>query len=50
MDEEIAKRAYVGECAGSQSVGRLRNRWIDTAKECLKKIGLDIRQTRNCAG
>ena len=30
----IAKRVYVGECAGSHSVGRPRKRWIDTMKNC----------------
>ena len=25
-----AKRVYVGECAGSRTVGRPRKRWIDT--------------------
>ena len=30
-------RVYVGECAGSRSVGRPRKRWIDTVKECLKE-------------
>ena len=30
----IAKGVYVEECAGSRSVGRLWNRWIDTMKEC----------------
>ena len=30
---KIAKRVYVGECAGSRSVGRPRKRWIDTMKE-----------------
>ena len=42
--DRIAERIYVGECAGSCSVGRQRKRWIDTAKECLKKRGLDIKQ------
>ena len=42
----IAKRIYVGECAGSCSVGRLQKRWIGTMKECLKKRGLDVRQAR----
>ena len=42
----IAKRVYIGECAGSHSVGRLQERWIDTVKECLKKRGLDVRQAR----
>ena len=44
--DRIAKRVYVGECAGSHSVGRLWKRWIDTMKECLKKRGLDFRQAR----
>ena len=35
--DKIAKRVYVGECAGSHSVGRPWKRWIDTGKECLKK-------------
>ena len=43
-NNRIAKRVYVGECAGSHSRGRLQKRWIDTVKECLKKIGLDVRQ------
>ena len=34
--ERIVKRVYVGECAGSRSVGRPRKRWIDTVKECLR--------------
>ena len=44
--DRIAKRAYVGECAGSRSVGRPRKRWIDTVRECLKKRGLDVRKAR----
>ena len=48
--ERIAKRVYVGECVGSHSVGRGRNRWIDTVKNCLrKKRGLDVRQARRNA-
>ena len=35
--KRIAKRVYVGECAGSRSVGRVRKRWIDTVKDCLRK-------------
>ena len=42
----IAKRNYIGECAGSHSVGRLRERLIDNVKECLRKRGLDVRQAR----
>ena len=44
--ERIAKRVYVGECAGRRSVGRLMKRWINTVKECLRKRGLDVRQSR----
>ena len=44
--DRIAKRVYVGEYAGSRSFGRPRKRWIDTVKECLRKRGLDVRQTR----
>ena len=40
--DRIAKRAYVGECAGSHSVGRTRKRWIDTVKDYLRKRGLDV--------
>ena len=35
--DRIAKIVYVGECAGSLSVGRPRKRWIDIVKECLRK-------------
>ena len=42
----IAKRVYVGECAGTHSVGRPRKRWIETMKDCLRKRGLDVKQTR----
>ena len=44
--DKIRKRVYVGECAGIRSVGRLRKRWIDIVKECLKKRCLDVRQAR----
>ena len=44
--DRTAKSVYVGECAGSHSVGRLKKRRIDTMKESLKKRGLDIRQAR----
>ena len=42
-NDRITKRVYVGECAGSRSVGRPWKRWIDTVKGCLKKRGLDVR-------
>ena len=41
--DRIAKRVYV-VCAGSRSVHRSWNRWINTVKECFKKRGLDVRQ------
>ena len=30
-------RVYIGVCAGSRSVGRLRKKWTDTVKECLRE-------------
>ena len=45
-NNRIAKRGYVGECAGSRSFGSPRNRWMDTVKDYLKKRGLDVRQGR----
>ena len=44
--DRTAKRVYVGECAGSLSVGRPGKKWIDTVKECLRKRGLDVREER----
>ena len=44
--DRIAKRVYVGGCAGSRSVGRSRKRWIHTVKYYLRKRGLDVRQAR----
>ena len=35
--DRIAKKVYLGEFAGSHSVGRPGKRWIDTVKECLRK-------------
>ena len=45
-NDRIDKRVCVGECAGSRSVGRLQKRWIDTVKDCLKKRGLSVRETK----
>ena len=45
---KIAKRVYVGECAGSSSVSRLQKRWIDTMKDYLKKRALDVEQVEWC--
>ena len=44
--DRITKRVYVGECASSHLVGRLRKRWIDTMKDYLRNRGLDVRQAR----
>ena len=44
--DRIAKRIYVGDRAGSRSVGRPWKRWADTVKECLRKRGLVVRQTK----
>ena len=48
-NDRDAKRVYVGECAGSRSVGRPRNRWIDNVKGCLKRRGR-VQVTRVCEG
>ena len=47
--DRIAKKVYVGECAGRRSVGKPRKRWSDTVKVCFKKRGLDVRQARRMA-
>ena len=44
--DRITEGFYVGECAGNHLVGRPWKRWIDTVKKCLRKKGLDVRQTR----
>ena len=45
-NDRIAKRVYVGEYAGSDSMGMPRKKWIDSVKGCLRKRGLDVSQTR----
>ena len=45
-NDTIAKRVYVGVCAGSRLVGKSQKRWTDSVKDCLKKKGLDVRQAR----
>ena len=40
-NNRIDKRVYVGECAGSCSVGRTRKKWNGTMKDCLKQKVLD---------
>ena len=32
-DDRVAKRVYVGECAGRLSMGMSRKRWINNLKE-----------------
>ena len=44
--DRTAKRVYIGECASSRLVGRLKKRWIDTVKECFKKRCLNVTQAR----
>ena len=46
VNDKIARRVYVGECAGIHSMGSPRRRWIDTVKDCLKERALDVRQAR----
>ena len=46
-NDRIAKRAYVGECAGNHLLGRLWKRWINTVKDYLKKSSLDAKQARH---
>ena len=50
QNDRIEKRAYVGECAGSCSVGRPQKRWNDTVKDCLRKEGLCQASKENGAG
>ena len=45
-NDRIDRRVYVGECAGSHSMGRPQKRCIDTVKDCLRKRALDVRQER----
>ena len=45
-NDRIAKRVFVGECAGSRSVGRPRKRWVDIVKNCLKKRDLDVKRAK----
>ena len=49
-NNRIPNKVYVGVCAGSRSVGRLWKRWIDAAKDCLKKKSLDVIQARRMVG
>ena len=38
-NNRIAKRVYIGECAGSRSVGMLQKRWINNVMFKKKKGG-----------
>ena len=44
-------RGYTNEQVVAQwvSVGRLRKRWNDTVKDCLKKRGVGVRQAKRMA-
>ena len=44
--DRIAKRVFVGESAGSCSVGRPRKIWLNTVKGCLRKRDLDVRKSK----
>ena len=44
--DRITKRIYVGECKRSHVVDRPRKRWIDSAKDCLKKRSPYVGQAR----
>ena len=47
--DSIAKRTYVGVCAGNCSVGRPQKRWIDTVKDCLRKeVWISGKQGEGC--
>ena len=37
-NDRFANRVYVREIAGSRSVARPWKRWIDTVKNCLRKV------------
>ena len=45
-NDRIAKKVYLGKCAGSRSVGRARKKWFDTVKDYLKERVSDVRQAR----
>ena len=45
-NDKVAKRVYVGECVGSRLVGRLRNRWIDSVNDYVKKRFFNIGQAK----
>ena len=45
-NDRIAKRVFLREFTGSQSLDRLWKRWISTVKDCMKKRGLDVKQAR----
>ena len=49
-NDRFAKRVYVGVCAGTHSVGRLRRIWTDTMKECLRKRFVCQRSKENSTG
>ena len=46
--DRIAKRVYVGECAGNHSLDRTRKRWIDT-EGVFKEKRFGVRQAKRMA-
>ena len=46
-NDRIAKTVYVGEFAGSLSVGRPRMRYIYTVKDYLKKKRVRCQESKN---
>ena len=45
-NDRALKTVYVRVCAGNRSVGKPRERWVDTVKTCLRKRGLEVKQAR----
>ena len=46
----ILKRVYLGKCEYSCSVGRPRKRWIDTMKDCLRKMRFGCQVSKENSG
>ena len=45
-DDRVAKKVYVGECMGSNLVGRPRERCIESVNDCMEKRDLDVGQSK----
>ena len=48
--DRIAKKVYVGECAGICSLGRLQKRGIETMKDCLWKKRFGCQASKGMIG